>query len=234
MALPPGSLGYIDYGEAPRVIHARVILDHVINMQHVVLTPDHDKYMEDFDVSTNDDIVQFWPGNPNGTLPRGVPSRAVYGFGPMTAAQLARFMTMGRAEGARLPVSPPDLAGPVLEVPADPGRADEFWVLAEHVKGRKIGEKVQLAAAASVTDGSYGLVRLTDSDGKVRPCLVRRLVESELAYFCDERIQLARASESLEGDEKSRLLLMFALRKSNLAPMVNGCEVSVNQSKSCS
>ena len=59
MALPPGSLGYIDYGEAPRVIHARVILDHVINMQHVVLTPVHDIYMEDFDVSTNDDIVQF-------------------------------------------------------------------------------------------------------------------------------------------------------------------------------
>ena len=95
----------------------------------------------------------------------------------------------------------PDPAGPVLEVPADPGRADEVWVLAEHVKGRTIGERVQLAAAF-VTDGSYGLVRLTDSDGKVRPCLVRRLVGSELADFCDER-RFSCPDESLEGDEKS-------------------------------
>ena len=47
------------------------------------------------------------------------------------------------------------------------------------------------------------LVRIADSDGKERPCLVRRLVESELADSCDDRIPLARSSESLEGDEKS-------------------------------
>eukprot|EP00435_Cladocopium_sp_Y103_P022526 s440_g5.t1 len=209
MALAPGSLVYVDYGEVPRTIHARVILDHVTGAEHVGLTPDFDIYSEVYDPALNEDIVNFWPGNPNGALPRGVPSRSVYGFAPMSAAQLSRFMNLGRSEGARLRAERGvDAAHPVVNAPGGAApetvadaRADEFWVLAEHVAGRKIGERVQLAAG-SVTDGRYGLVRVTDAEGKERPCLVHRLVESELSDFCDERIQNARASEALEGDEK--------------------------------
>ena len=37
MALAVGSLGYVDYGEMPRVVHARLILDHVIGHTYVIL-----------------------------------------------------------------------------------------------------------------------------------------------------------------------------------------------------
>ena len=46
MALAVGSLGYVDYGEVPRVIHARLILDHVIGHTYVILTLDHHIYEE--------------------------------------------------------------------------------------------------------------------------------------------------------------------------------------------
>ena len=71
--LPAGSLGYIDYGEGPpRVIHCRLILDHVEGAEYVIATPDMDVYAEVLDSATNDDIVQFWAGPATGALPPGV------------------------------------------------------------------------------------------------------------------------------------------------------------------
>ena len=63
--------------------------------------------------------------------------------------------------------------------------------------------------------------------------MVRRLVESELADFCDERIQLARASESLEGDEKSAADDVCTMEV-KFGPNGERLRGSVNQSKSCS
>eukprot|EP00434_Breviolum_minutum_P044349 symbB.v1.2.039601.t1/scaffold6676.1/size16274/3 len=50
----------------------------------------------------NEDIDRFWPGQPNGSPPRSVPAHCVYGFAPMSANQVARFMNLGAAEGRRL------------------------------------------------------------------------------------------------------------------------------------
>ena len=97
-----GSLGYVDYGEVPRVIHARLILDHVIGHTYVILTPDHHIYEECLNADENEDIDRFWPGQPNGSPPRSVPANCVYGFAPMSANQVARFMNLGAAEGRRL------------------------------------------------------------------------------------------------------------------------------------
>ncbi len=95
MALPRGSIGYIDYGEAPRVVHARLILDHTEGSNYVILTPDHHIYEECLSQDENEDIVHFWIGGANGAIPRGVPALAVYGFAPMTAPQFSRFMRLG-------------------------------------------------------------------------------------------------------------------------------------------
>ena len=46
MAFQSGTIGYIDYGEAPRVVHARLILDHIEGSNYVILTPDHHIYEE--------------------------------------------------------------------------------------------------------------------------------------------------------------------------------------------
>ena len=102
MALAVGSLGYVDYGEVPRVIRARLILDHVIGHTYVILTPDHHIYEECLNADENEDIDRFWPGQPNGSPPRSVPANCVYGFAPMSANQVARFMNLGAAEGRRL------------------------------------------------------------------------------------------------------------------------------------
>ena len=95
MALAVGSLGYVDYGEVPRVVHARLILDHVIGHTYVILTPDHHIYEECLNADENEDIDRFWAGQPNGSPPRSVPANCVYGFAPMSANQVARFMNLG-------------------------------------------------------------------------------------------------------------------------------------------
>ena len=88
MALAAGSLAYLDYGEHPRCVHVRLILGHVTGNEYVVLAPDHDVYSEVLD----------WVGAGNGAIPAGVPRRAVYGFAPLIAAEVARFMRVGNAE----------------------------------------------------------------------------------------------------------------------------------------
>lgn len=218
MALPPGSLVYIDYGERPRVAHVRIILP-----DYVVLTPDFGVFVEMIDEDGNEDIAHLWHGNPNGNLPRGVPGRNVYGFAPMTAAELTRHMHRGRVEGARVRAErglddpAAVVAAPAVGARAAPapgaavvargghdagGPADEFWVLAELVTGKKIGEKLT-PPAGFVSDGVWGLMHVTDAEGKERPCLIRKIGEVELPDFCDQRVQLARASESVEGTERS-------------------------------
>ena len=60
MALPPGSLVCIDYGERPRVAHVRIILDVVDPPDYVVLTPDFDVFVEMIDEDGNEDIAHLW------------------------------------------------------------------------------------------------------------------------------------------------------------------------------
>ena len=221
MALAVGSLGYVDYGEVPRVIHARLILDHVIGHTYVILTPDHHIYEECLNADENEDIDRFWPGQPNGSPPRSVPANCVYGFAPMSANQVARFMNLGAAVGRRLRgelgidvevarqgaaqtatgVADAVDAGPV--VAHQPALRDgEYYVLAEMVLGKKIGERLEVPVDAPRL-GDYVLVNVNDSDGKSRPCIARKVTDATVGDFCDERIALARSSESCEGLDRS-------------------------------
>lgn len=217
--LPAGSLGYIDYGEGPPpVIHCRLILDHVEGAEYVIATPDMDVYAEVLDSATNDDIVQFWAGPATGALPPGVRGGSVYGFAPLSAGQLARLMHLGRTEGDRIRaargvVGPPGLGGAVIPpaggaVAAPAGGApggdgvERFWVLAEMVAGKKIGDKIEPGADLVVL-GEYGLTKISDAGGVERACMIRRLTDTELGDFCDSRILLARMSESSDGSDRS-------------------------------
>lgn len=74
MALAPGSVTYMDYGQRrPRVIHARLALALVEQDDWVILTPDHDMYVETLSAG-NPDLQSFWVGPADGTLPAGVPA----------------------------------------------------------------------------------------------------------------------------------------------------------------
>ena len=76
-------------------MHARLVLAAVDEVTHeyIILTLDDDLYLEVLDAS-NEDFVHFLGAGPKGGLPRGVSARNVYGFAPMTAAQLGNTAVM--------------------------------------------------------------------------------------------------------------------------------------------
>eukprot|EP00438_Fugacium_kawagutii_P008127 Skav234368 [mRNA] locus=scaffold2071:38895:40157:+ [translate_table: standard] len=218
MTLPLGSLGYIDYGERPRVVHVRLIVGHVRDNEYIIVTPDHDLYSEVLSVADNPDIVNFWPGPGTGAIPPGVPARSVYGFAPLSVAELTRFMFRGNQEAERMRAAlgiAPDAAAPPAPAggaaggiaggdagAADAGGVERFWVLAEMVTGKKIGERV-VPLDGHPIDGGVGLMRIADADGVEKPRLIHRVTEAELSDFCDGRIAIARLAEACEGTDRS-------------------------------
>ena len=199
--LQPGDVVYLDYGEAPRVVHTRLVTGVVdtSTFEFTILTPDHDEYIEVLDAS-NTDLVGIHFAGAGGGLPPGVPGNVVYAFAPMTAAELARWISRGRAaaEAERNrrglgPVNPP--AQNVQ--PAN----TKVWVLCNMVEGHKIGETVQ-TPPNMVTLGDYGLMTLADSSGQMQTVMVKHLDHQDVPAFCESQIQLARSSEATEGDDR--------------------------------
>ena len=212
--LPTGSLAYIDYGEVPLVIHARLIVAQLQGSEYMIVTPDQHRYIEDLNNDTNPDTNRIWYGPDTGALPAGVAGRYVYGFGAISAADVARWMAAGRREceaerasrGLVAPAAAPVAAGGVAAVGAAPaaggGVDGNIWVLAEMLPGRKIGEQVFPPHGVVASEG-WALVRVADGSGNLRPCLVRSLPEDDLASFCEERIGLARISEAVAGEDRT-------------------------------
>ena len=99
MAINIGDVCYMDYGEAPPCVHTRVVLAEVDAASHefIILTPDFDIYCEQLDPS-NADLTAFYNVGPGGALPAGVPPASIYGFAPMQAQDMARYMAAGRRE----------------------------------------------------------------------------------------------------------------------------------------
>ena len=91
-----GEIVYLRYHGDPGVIHTRLLVGQVQGDEWVIVTPDHDVYVEEL-ARHNPDIQYMWH-SPDGRLARGVPRNQVYGFAPMTAAQYAAVMRAGRAE----------------------------------------------------------------------------------------------------------------------------------------
>ena len=202
MAIVVGDVVYLNYGEVPACTHARLVLSEVDRNTHeyVILTPDYDVYVEILDAS-NPDLASFHLSGPGGSLPPGVPRAQIYGFAAMSAVDYARFMARGRAEAAAevarrgaVPVAAP--VGPAV---AGGGAADgghQIWVMAETCGVHKIGETVVPPAGLPMLQ-DFGLMVVNDSDGVGRPCLIKRIDPDNLAQFCEDRIGLARASESM-------------------------------------
>ena len=193
MAFLPGQILYHDYGEHPRVVHTRVVLGHIENLDYMIRTPDGDMYVETCDPS-NIDLVGFFVGADDGSIPAGVPAASVYGFPPMNLQQFNAILAEGRVE-VQAELARRGIAAPV----AAPAALN--WVLAEYVPGHKIGEEVQVAPGM-VQQGDYGLHVMTDSEGTNRPVLVCRIAPNDLDNFCETRIGLARLSEAAAGSDR--------------------------------
>lgn len=194
MAFQPGQICYIAYGEVPRLLHTRLVLGHIQGYEYLIRTPDGDEYIEELDVS-NVDASEFHVGPDDGSLPAAIIGVAVYGFRPMTVAELNAILAAGRVEAAnerrrRGIAGAVDVAAPQQLV----------WVLAEWISGKKIGEQVN-PPVGFVRDGVYGLMQMEDVDGITRPVLIHQCRVDEVAGFCAKRIESARKSEALEGDD---------------------------------
>ena len=198
MAFLPGQIVYHDYGEHPRCIHTRLILGHVTGFEYLIQTPDNDIYVEVCDPS-NIDLAHFYVGPDDGSLPVGIPPGSVYGFMPMTVAQLNGYLAAGRVELAN------ELGRRGLAQPVPVGGGAVFqnpmvWVLAEYVPGHKVGERI-IPAPVFSSDGTWGLASFTDSEGNTRPTLIHQVAVDDIPRFCEERVQLARATVALEGED---------------------------------
>lgn len=194
MAFQPGQVVYADYGEIPVCIHTRLVLGHIQGLEYLVRTPDGDVYPEILDAS-NPDYTNFYVGPDDGSRPAGVAPGSIYGFPPMTVADLNAILASGRLEvvaerGRRGIVD----AAPAL---AD---AQMVWVLAEWIPGKKIGDRLT-PPPGHVRQGDWGLMELSDSNDKTRPVLIRQLRIDEIPGFCEDRISLARSSEAAEGED---------------------------------
>lgn len=199
--LQSGDVVFLDYGEAPQVVHTRLVLAEVDRASHefIIVTPDGDCYNEILHDS-NQDIVAFYPAGPNNALPVGVPPGNVYSFRPMTAMQLSTWMQLGRQEADRERAAR-GLAP--LPVPgAGDGQAQKIWVLATMVEGHKVGEEV-FPPVGFPTMGDYGLMNLNDSKGAARTAMIRRTSPDDVASTCEELVQLARSTEAIDGDDRS-------------------------------
>lgn len=202
--LQAGDVVYLDYGEVPRTVHARLVLSEVDRNSHefTILTPDYDLYTEQLHQS-NGDLVGYYESGPGGALPVGVPPRAVYSFAPMSAQQLARYMTDGRteaaAERARRGLGP--VAVPAAPLGAAPPPAAQIWVLASALEGHKVGETVQ-PPVGFPSLGSCGLMYLNDPQGVAHVVMIKQLSVDELAGFCDTQIASFRGAEAVEGNDR--------------------------------
>ena len=198
---------YVDYGERPIVVHARLVLAAVDEAAHeyIIMTPDFDIYLDVLDDS-NPDFTRFFGAGPRGGLPRGVSARNVYGFAPISAGRLGHFMQMGREEAAaergRRGGGAGDLAPPPEVAAAAPPLPDgEVWVLAEMIEGHKIGETVEPPNGHPEMD-QWGLMNMEVGEGARRPCLIHRIARDEIPRFCEERVKMARISEALAGEDR--------------------------------
>ena len=202
MAVPPiqiGDICYLDYGEVPQVVHARLVLAEVDRFagDYVILTPDHDVYTERLD-GANPDLVGFFRSAANGAPPPGVAVGVVYGFAPMAAVDLARFMDAGRTEAGQ----ERNRRGMVPVVAAAPDGDVVTWLLASMLEGHKIGEAVT-PPPGFPSLGDYGLMSLNDSDGRAHVVTIKRVAAGDVAAFCERQIELARASEAIDGEDRS-------------------------------
>ena len=179
----------------PRVVHERMVLEHISDEDYIVATPDADVYCETLSILNRDlSAIRVRPG-PN-TLPAGVPAAAVYGLPAWGAAQLAAIRAAGVAEASAerarrgLGVAAPAAAVVPAVQPAPAaavGGADEFgpgardivgtvWVAAESVGAVSYGDVIQGVVAPAVLGGKT-VHNLADGKSVFCECINADMVE---------------------------------------------------------
>lgn len=165
--MEPGQICFVNYGEMPVTWHTRVLLSPTTADCWMILTPDLDYYEEQMS-PLNPDFVDFHFGGSDGNLaPRILPG-AVYGFQPLSPAELS-------------PPVPGALGGVIGPAAAGGGAADT-WVAIEDAGPYKAGDVVSQDPTplppGSLVVGEKGLVI---SNGQA--VFVKKAPQTDVARF---------------------------------------------------
>ena len=116
-----GDICFVNYGEVPPCIHARLVGAHVHADTWVIITPDFDIYEEQLS-NMNPDYTAFHHGGPGlgAAVPAGLNPAHVYSFAAMSAIDYQRLMNQARlyAAGLRVGMGLPPAGAPVPAAPA--------------------------------------------------------------------------------------------------------------------
>lgn len=101
-AIPPGTFACVCYDGA-ELYHERLIASSVSESHYVVVSPDHDLFLEQVD-GNNSDLSGLRFGDESGSLPVGLAGREVYAFKPLpSGASLAGLLREGALLAATAP-----------------------------------------------------------------------------------------------------------------------------------
>eukprot|EP00439_Symbiodinium_sp_Y106_P071098 s2706_g12.t1 len=176
MAFSPGDVVYVDYGERPIVVHARLVLAAVDEAAHeyIIMTPDFDIYLDVLDDS-NPDFTRFF-----GRLVLAAVDEAAHEYIIMTPDF--------------------DIYLDVLD-DSNPDFTRKLLLREAVVEEGQIGETVEPPNGHPEMD-QWGLMNMEVGEGARRPCLIHRIARDEIPRFCEERVKMARISEALAGEDR--------------------------------
>ena len=220
-------IGLVEYDVAgPRVIHERLILDHIVDDDYIVCTPDRDIYCETMSYN-NPDLRSFRIRPAPNRLPPGVVAAELYPLPVWSADQLMNIRAdatrEATAEKSRRHAGGPAVGGGAAPQPAageQPAVVDKsdvkfppgareisgeegVWVAGETDCGFRFGDKVQGVQAAAVI-GAKCLHSTSDGKQLFCVCINEGLVSRFNARpsDCDARI-LPRKMNVLGAPEMS-------------------------------
>ncbi len=212
-----GRFGLLEYDvPGPRVVHERMIAEHIQDDDYVVITPDEDVYVETMSV-LNPDLKSFRVRPRAGALPPGVVAGEVYALPHWGNADLVRLRGLASAEalaekgrrglgGGAVVAAHPPIAGPPPVAAVQPEKSDEdppgakeshpgvlAWVAAEACGPWKYGDVVVGVVQPAVLGGKVVHV---GNDGQTVFCICIKTDDVEAfngrPSVCDPRIVKVR------------------------------------------
>ena len=177
----------------PDLWHERLVLQHIVNEDYVIATPDSDVHYEELSL-LNVDLKGIRVKPNANALPVGIAAAAVYPLPAFTAAEMTalrdesvRVLAAERAvRGIAAPaaVAAPPVAGPVGFV-----AGTLFWVAAECIGDYKFGDQVQ-GVAANLVKGAKSIHTLPDGSNMFVECIDggERVQFLQRPSLCDNRV----------------------------------------------
>ena len=178
----------------------------------VIATPDHDIYVEEM-AATNSDFTGFYYSGPNGHVPAHINPARVYGFAPLTLAELGQLQMQGRVvagnmgvgagAAAAAPAVAPGAApaAPVVALAAAGVALETTWVAMEKVgpysRGDVIATDPTPLPAGHVILGNHAIIPV----GQEHLCL-KKIKAADVAGFALEDLRVLPVLFDAEGTRR--------------------------------